>query len=379
MARVQELLSRAIELGASDLHLTVGRPPIYRIYGSLSQGDEGVLEAAAIKEMVYGLLTEGQIASFERNLELDASAFLPGVSRFRLNVHLQRGNVEAAFRVIPLAARSLDELGSPPVVQALCDKVSGLILVTGPAGVGKSTTLAAIIERINEKRKEMILTIEDPIEFVHSQRGCVVKQREVGIDTHSFGDALKHALRQDPDVIMIGEMRDLETVATCLTAAETGHLVLSTLHTPNAPQSIDRLIDVFPPHQQAQVRAQLASVLQGIVSQQLIPRWDGRGMALATEVIVPNAAARSLIREGKTAQLESVMQTGAAHGMHTMDQDLERLYREGQITYDAALNLARAPERMEREPEIDRMHSRGRSRSAASRPGRVPVTAGGRD
>ncbi|MCX5708294.1 MAG: PilT/PilU family type 4a pilus ATPase, partial [Candidatus Omnitrophica bacterium] len=274
---IHELLLLCIKKRASDLHLTENEPPILRIDGKLHRTDLPVLTRDASKKMIYGVLTDSQKEMFERDLELDFSLALPGLDRFRVNVHLQKGSVEAAFRRIPLEIPSVEQLGLPPVVLDLARKPNGLVLVTGPTGVGKTTTLAAMIDLINNERECMMMTIEDPIEFIYTNKKAVIKQREVYSDTHSFADALRHCLRQDPNIIVVGEMRDLETISTTLTAAETGHLVFATLHTPDAPQTIERIIDVFPPYQQAQVKLQLADCLQGVMSQLLIPHASGQG------------------------------------------------------------------------------------------------------
>ncbi len=287
--------------------------------------------------MIYSVLTNPQKEIFERDLELDFSVALPGMDRFRVNVHLQKGSVEAAFRRVPLIIPSIEELGLPAVAIDLARKPNGLVLVTGPTGVGKTTTLAAMVDMINAERECLILSVEDPIEFIHTNKKAVLKQREIYADTHSFADALKHALRQDPNVIIVGEMRDLETISTTLTAAETGHLVLATLHTPDAPQTIERIIDVFPPHQQQQVKLQLADCLQGVLSQILVPKISGPGRILVTEVMVATPGIRNLIREQEIEQIPTLMQTGSRYGMKTMDKSLKELYQKGLITLDTAM------------------------------------------
>ncbi|NLE64699.1 MAG: PilT/PilU family type 4a pilus ATPase, partial [Elusimicrobia bacterium] len=292
---LRELLLTAIQKGASDLHLTNGSAPILRIYGDLTPLPEEPLGPEDLKKMIYGVLTDTQKVQFEEEKELDFSLAMVGLDRFRVNVHLQRNCIEAAFRRVPLFIPSFDELGLPLVVANMARKKDGLILLTGPTGMGKSTTMAAMIQLINNERKCVIISIEDPIEFLHTNKKAVIKQREVFRDTHSFPEALKRCLRQDPDIIVVGEMRDLETISTALTAAETGHLVLATLHTPDAPQTIERIIDVFPPHQQQQIRQQLAACLQGVISQKLLPRADGKGRVLATEIMVATPAIRNLI------------------------------------------------------------------------------------
>ncbi|MFM7616126.1 MAG: PilT/PilU family type 4a pilus ATPase [Actinomycetes bacterium] len=334
---INDLLDMVLAQGGSDLHLTAGSPPVIRVHGELRPVDGfEPLNGSQIREMVYAILTQKQREKFEGDLELDASYTLPGRSRFRLNVFLQRDSVGAVMRTIPYEIVALKDLGLPPAVANFADMPRGLVLVTGPTGSGKSTTLASLIDIVNREKALHIMTVEDPIEFLHTHKRSVVNQREVGEDTHSFSNALRHVLRQDPDVILVGEMRDLETIATALTAAETGHLVFATLHTQDAPQSIDRIIDVFPSHQQQQIRVQLAATLQGIVTQQLIPTADGRGRAVAAEVLVATPAIRNLIREGKIHQIYSLMQTGGKHGMVTMDQSLATLVRTGRVSQDLA-------------------------------------------
>ena len=335
---VNELLEMVVAQRGSDLHLTAGSPPVIRVHGEL-RPVEGVdaLNGSDIREMVYAILTQKQREKFENELELDCSYTLPGRSRFRVNVFLQRDSVGSVMRAIPYEIVDFDKLGLPESVKTFAELPRGLVLVTGPTGSGKSTTLASLIDIINREKALHIMTVEDPIEFLHSHKRAVVNQREVGEDTHSFAEALRHVLRQDPDVILVGEMRDLETIQTALTAAETGHLVFATLHTQDAPQSIDRVIDVFPAHQQQQIRVQLASSLQGICTQQLLPTADGQGRAVASEVLVATPAVRNLIREGKIYQIYSQMQAGAKFGMVTMDQNLALLVGQGKITMEAAL------------------------------------------
>jgi twitching motility protein PilT len=335
---VNELLGLLLELRGSDLHLTAGSPPVVRVHGELRPlaGFEP-LNGSKIREMVYAVLTQKQREKFENDLELDCSYSLPGRSRFRVNVFLQRDSVGAVMRAIPYEIVPFEQLGLPASVRQFAELPRGLVLVTGPTGSGKSTTLASLIDIINRTKAVHIMTVEDPIEFLHTHKRAVVNQREVGEDTHSFAEALRHVLRQDPDVILVGEMRDLETIQTALTAAETGHLVFATLHTQDAPQSIDRVIDVFPAHQQQQVRVQLASSLQGVVTQQLLRTADGTGRVVATEVLVATPAVRNLIREGKIHQIYSAMQAGAKHGMITMDQHLASLVRAQKVSLDAAL------------------------------------------
>lgn len=333
------MVANVLAADASDLHLAVGAPPVMRCNGELvALGDEP-LTAQDTRDLVYGLLTEGQRKRLEGDLELDMSYTVPGRVRFRVNAYHQRGALGAAFRVVPAAVRTLDQLGLPPVLHEWTRAPRGLVLVTGPTGSGKSTTLAALINEINERRSCHIMTVEDPIEFLHGHKRSLINQREVGGDTHSFANALRSVLRQDPDVILVGEMRDLETMQIALTAAETGHLVFATLHTSDAPQTIDRVIDVFPPHQQEQIRVMLANGLQGVCCQQLLPTL-ARGRVAACEVLVPTPAVRNLIREGKTHQIYSMMQTGAAHGMVAMDASLAALVRRGVIAPAAALERA---------------------------------------
>ena len=333
-----ELLNGMLEAGASDLHLTAGTPALIRVHGDLTPlRDCPPLPPDLIQRLIYTVLTQKQRERFEAELELDFAYALPGAARFRVNVYRQRENVGAAFRRIPYEIKNLEDLGVPGSVSTFAGLPRGLVLVTGPTGSGKSTTLAALIDLANRTRRDHIMTVEDPIEFLHRHKSCMVNQREVGEDTHSFSSALKHVLRQDPDIILVGEMRDLETISVALTAAETGHLVFATLHTQDAAQTIDRVIDVFPPHQQQQVRAQLAGALQGVVCQTLCRTADGRGRVVATEVMVTTPAIRNLIREGKTHQVYSAMQAGMQHGMHTLDQHLAELVRSGRITYEHGL------------------------------------------
>lgn len=337
MVGITELLKKTMELGASDLHITVDSPPIVRIDGRIHITNYPVLGTEDTKQLVYSILNDEQKAIFEKDRELDFSFSLPEVDRYRINVHYQKGSVEGAFRRIPKKITPLDELGVPDIVYKFIRKANGLVLVTGPTGMGKSTTMAAMIDVINTEREEIIICIEDPIEFYHSNKKCIIKQREIFSDTHSFPEALRRALRQDPDVIVVGEMRDLETIGTTLTAAETGHLVLATLHTPDAPQTVQRIIDVFSPHQQKQIRVQLADALQGVISQILLPRASGKGRVLATEILVATPGIRNLIREGEVAQIPSLIQMGAQYGMHTMDKCLKELYKAGVVTKDVAL------------------------------------------
>ena len=338
---IDELLAEMLDMGASDLHLTAGSPPQVRVDGSLRKLDGfGRLMPPELRTMVYSILTSQQREQLEERLELDCSHSLAGRARFRVNVYQQRGSVGAVLRAIPNSIKTLEELGMPPVVKELAMLSRGLVLVTGATGAGKTTTLAAMIDVINSTRQVHIMTIEDPIEFMHPHRKAIVNQREVGTDTRSFASALRHALRQDPDVILVGELRDLETIETAITAAETGHLVLGTLHTQDAPQTIERIIDVFPPNQQVQVRVQLSGSIQGVVSQVLIPAANSSGRVAGVEVMVATPAIRNLIREGKVHQIRSAMQAGARHGMQTMDQSLARLVRNGRITLAAATERA---------------------------------------
>ena len=335
---LSDLLRKMIELGGSDLHITTQSAPMVRVHGVLRPLEFPELSPAETKQIAYSVLTDAQKHRFEENLELDFSFGIKGLSRFRANLFNQRGAVGAVFRSIPYEIRSFEELGLPSVIERLCEKPRGLILVTGPTGSGKSTTLAAMFDKINRTRHEHMITVEDPIEYLHSHKNCIVNQREVNSDTHSFANALRAALRQDPDVVLIGEMRDLETTETALRIAETGHLTFATLHTNSASSSINRIIDIFPSSQQAQIRTQLSMVLEGIVTQALLPKANGQGRALAMEILVPNAAVRNLIREDKVHQIYSTMQTGQEkYGMTTFNQSLVTLYFKKQITLEMAL------------------------------------------
>lgn len=334
---IRDLFLMCIEKGASDLHITENEPPILRIDGRLMRTNLGILDKQDLKKMIYGLLSNFQKEIFERELELDFSLAMPGLDRFRVNIHLQKGSVEGAFRRIPLEIPTVEKLGLPQIIIDLARKPNGLVLVTGPTGMGKTTTLASMINLINNERECLVTCIEDPIEFIYTNKKSIIKQREVNLDTHSFAQALRRALRQDPNVIVVGEMRDLETISTALTAAETGHLVLATLHTPDAPQTISRIIDVFPPYQQQQVKLQLSDCLQGVVSQLLLPHASGKGRVLATEVMIATPGIRNLIREQEIEQIPTLMQTGSQHGMHTMDKSLKELLSKGLITMDAAM------------------------------------------
>ena len=345
---VDDLLRQMAEREASDLHLTSGSEPVVRVRGRLERLD-GMekLTPEFVRDLLYRILSTEQQKILETRRSVDLSYSLPTVARFRVNVFFQRATLGAAFRLIPTQIKSLDELGLPTHLSELAEQPRGLVLVTGPTGSGKSTTLATLIDQINRTRNEHILTIEDPIEFLHWHRSCIVNQREVGPDTPSFADALRSALRQDPDVVLVGEMRDLETISTALTAAETGHLVFATLHTQSAPQTIDRIIDVFPAEQQDQVRMQLAGTLQGIVTQNLVPTADGRGRIAALEILLPDDAVRNLIRQGKVEQIYSVIQTGTARGMQTMEQALADLVLRKVITRELALSRSSRPEQLD--------------------------------
>jgi twitching motility protein PilT len=333
-----DLLIETLDRGCSDLHLTVGAPPTVRDNGHLTPvEDRPKLTPQTLQKVLYAIMSQKQREKFEQELELDFAYSVPGRARFRVNIYRQRDALGAAFRLIPYEIKALEDLGVPPSVSNFAMLPRGFVLVTGPTGSGKSTTLAAVVDLANRQRRDHIMTVEDPIEFLHEHKSCLVNQREVGEDTHSFKNALKHVLRQDPDIILVGEMRDLETIEIALTAAETGHLVMATLHTQDAAQTIDRVIDVFPPHQQQQVRVQLAGALQGVVCQQLVRTADGKGRVVATEILVATPAIRNLIREGKTHQIYSAMQAGAKHGMATMDQHLAELVKKGKVSYDAAL------------------------------------------
>jgi twitching motility protein PilT len=338
VANLHQLLKAMIEKGASDLHITTGSPPQLRIDGHLVPLKTPPLTPVETKQLCYSILTDAQKHQFEEENELDLSFGVKNLSRFRANIYMQRGAVSGAFRTIPFKILSFQELGLPPVVSELCDKPRGLVLVTGPTGSGKSTTLASMIDKINTERHEHILTVEDPIEYLHPHKSCIVNQREVGADTDTFKKALKYVLRQDPDVILIGEMRDLETIEAALVIAETGHLVFATLHTNSCVQTINRVLDVFPPYQQPQVRAQLSMVLEGVLSQTLIPKASGSGRVLAAEVMIPNMAIRNLIREDKVHQMYGQMQIGQAKfGMQTLNQALASLIQKRLITFEEGL------------------------------------------
>jgi len=336
---IQQLLKTMVENGASDLHITTGTPPQIRVNGKMTPLKMRAMLPADTKYICYSILTEAQKRKFEEMNELDFSFGVKGLARFRGNIFMQRGAVGGVFRLIPYKFLTFDELGLPPVIKEISRKSNGLVLVTGPTGSGKSTTLASIIDAINNERHDHIVTIEDPIEYLHPHKKCVVNQREVGSDTHSFKNALKYILRQDPDIVLLGELRDLETIEAALTIAETGHLCFATLHTNSAVQTINRIVDVFPTHQQQQVRTQLGFVLEGILSQTLLPRMDGKGRVLALEIMVPNTAIRALIRDDKVHQLYSQMQMGQEkYGMQTMNQCLFSLYHKKLISMDDAMS-----------------------------------------
>ncbi len=345
---LHQLLKAMLDKGASDLHLTTGSPPQLRIDGQLVPLRTEALTPVDTKQLCYSVLTDAQKLRFEEDQELDLSFGVKNLARFRANIFMQRGAVAGAFRVIPFKILSIAELGLPPIVADLCRRPRGLVLVTGPTGSGKSTSLASMVDRINQEKRQHIITVEDPIEYLHPHKGCVINQREVGADTKSFKRALKYILRQDPDVVLIGEMRDLETIEAALTTAETGHLALATLHTNSCIQTINRIIDVFPPYQQSQVRAQLSFTIEGVISQTLLPKATGAGRCMACEVMIPNNAIRNLIREDKIHQIYSQMQIGQAkHGMQTMNQSLCNLYLRRQITLEEAMGRSSDQQELE--------------------------------
>jgi twitching motility protein PilT len=349
MITVEELLQQLVERGGSDLHITAGSPPKVRIDGKLISTEHNVLDPETSQKLVYSILDNEQVARFERDLELDMSFGIAGLGRFRTNVFMQRGAVGAVLRVIPFEIKSPKELGlSQQLVEQLCGLPKGLILVTGATGSGKSTTLASMIDHINRTRNEHIVTIEDPIEFVHRNKGCLINQREVGSDTRGFTEALRHVLRQDPDIVLIGEMRDQTTIEAALTLSETGHLTFASLHTSDAVQTMNRIVDVFPAYQQQQIRTQLSFTLQAIFCQQLLPKADGRGRVMAAEVLLANSAIKSLIREDKAHQITSIMQTGGKSGMRTMNQALFELHQAKLITYEEALSRTSDPDDLKR-------------------------------
>jgi twitching motility protein PilT len=370
---LSELLKKMIEMGGSDLHITTNSAPRVRVHGHLRPLEMPPLTAADTKSLAYSVLTDAQKHRFEENLELDFSFGLKNLARFRGNVFNQRGAVAAVFRTIPWEIKGFESLGLPPIVKSMCDKPRGLILVTGPTGSGKSTTLAAMLDKINSERDEHMITIEDPIEFLHNHKKCLVNQREVHSDTHSFSNSLRAALREDPDVVLIGEMRDLETIESALRIAETGHLTFATLHTNSAASTINRIIDVFPAHQQPQIRAQLSMVLEGVLCQALIPRVDGRGRAMVMEILVPNPAIRNLIREDKIHQIYSAMQTGTGQsGMQTFNQSLANTYFAKQITLEVAMARSSNPDELQ--DMINRGVASAPAGSARVAPGvKVPV------
>ena len=362
-ATLSDLLKKMLELGGSDLHISTNSPPQVRVHGHLQPLDMPALQPAETKQLAYSVLTDAQKHRFEEHLELDFSFGLKSLARFRGNVFNQRGATGAVFRVIPFEIKSFQQLNLPPIVAKLCEKPRGLILVTGPTGSGKSTTLAAMIDKINSERHDHIITIEDPIEFVHQNKNCLVNQREVHADTKSFSDALRAALREDPDVVLIGEMRDLETIESALRIAETGHLTFGTLHTNSAASTINRVIDVFPSHQQSQIRAQLSLVLEGVLCQSLLAKIGGQGRACAMEILVPNAAVRNLIREDKIHQIYSAMQSGQdKYGMQTFNQSLASLYFGKQISLETALLRSLMAD------ELQEMINRGQAAAKAAAP-----------
>src|SRR5437763_355298 len=355
-ATLSDLLKKMLEMNGSDLHISTNSPPQVRVHGHLQPLDMPMLTPSETKQLAYSVLTDAQKHRFEENLELDFSFGLKGLARFRGNLFNQRGATGAVFRVIPYEIRSFQQLNLPPIVAKLCEKPRGLILITGPTGSGKSTTLAAMIDKINTERHDHIITIEDPIEFVHQNKNCLVNQREGHSDTKSFSDALRAALREDPDVVLIGEMRDLETIESALRIAETGHLTFGTLHTNSAASTINRVIDVFPSHQQSQIRAQLSLVLEGVLCQSLLSKIGGQGRACAMEILVPNAAVRNLVREDKIHQIYSAMQSGQdKYGMQTFNQSLASLYFSKQISLETAMLRSSMPD------ELQEMINRGQA------------------
>ncbi len=344
---LDDLLVQGVESGASDLHICAGSAPLMRINGSLNRIGDQKLTPDETERLLYSVMTTEQQKRLEKDRQVDFSYVLVGISRFRVNVFFQRNSISAALRTIPHEIKSLNDLGMPEPLSALATRPRGLVLVTGPTGSGKSTTLAAIINEINQTRDDHIITIEDPLEFLHEHGRCLVNQREIGADAKGFPEALRGALREDPDVILVGEMRDLETIETALTAAETGHLVFGTLHTQDAPATVDRVIDAFPAGQQNQVRVQLASVLQGVVSQSLLPTIDGKGRVAATEILLPDDGTRNLIRQNKVEQIYSIMQTSNSRGMQTLEQSLAQLINASKVTREVAMAVTSRPRELE--------------------------------
>lgn len=368
---LHELLKNMVEQGATDLHITTNSPPVIRIDGALERLSYPPLTAPETKRLAYSVLTDAQKHRLEETLELDLSFGIKGLARFRANIFFQRGAIAGAFRRIPYEILDFKQLGLPPVIESMCEKPRGLVLVTGPTGSGKSTTLAAMIDRINSTKPLHIVTIEDPIEYLHTHKTAMLNQRELHQDTLSYANALRSVLREDPDVVLVGEMRDLETVEAALQIAETGHLTFATLHTNSAPQTINRIIDVFPEHQQSQIRAQLSFVLEGILCQSLLPKAGGKGRVLACEVLIPNAAVRNLIREDKVHQIYSTMQTGQLkHGMQTFNQSLATLYQRRSITLQQAISYSSNPE------ELQDMINRGTGLVQSSVAGSAPRVPG---
>jgi twitching motility protein PilT len=370
MLSIDDLLHLMVERGASDLHLKNGSAPMIRIDGELTPATYEILTPESVRAMVESILTDEQKAKFIAEKELDLAYSVPGLSRFRVNIYLQRGSWGAALRVIPARPLSLDELKMPPILKDLALRPRGLVLVTGPTGSGKSTTLAAMINHVNENRRCHIVTIEDPIEFLHKDKNCVISQREVGFDTHSFTMALKHVLRQDPDVILIGEMRDLETTSIAISAAETGHCVFATLHTNSAATTVDRVIDIFPPHQQQQIRMQLSVTLEGVLCQTLVPKAKGGGRVMAMELMPVTPAIRNIIREGKSHQIPNAIMSGAQYGMQSLDMALRNLYQQGLITYEDAVAKCTSPE------EFNRLISGGAGGGGQAAPAAQPAPQG---
>lgn len=374
---LSELLKKMTEMGGSDLHITTNSPPQVRVDGHLRPLEYPEMTPSDTKQLAYSVLTDAQKHRFEETLELDFSFGIKGLSRFRANLFNQRGAVGAVFRAIPYEIKTFETLGLPQVVRKLCEKPRGLILVTGPTGSGKSTTLASMIDKINQDRHEHIITIEDPIEFLHPHKNCLVNQREVHADTHSFSNALRAALRQDPDVVLIGEMRDLETVETALRIAETGHLTFGTLHTNSAYSTINRVIDIFPAHQQSQVRTQLSLVLEGVLCQSLLPKANGQGRCMALEILIPNPAIRNLIREDKVHQIYGMMQTGQdKFGMQTFNQALVSLYFQRLITLEMALSRSHNADELQDLVNRGSAGAQGGPPGAPGAPGRPPMPPG---